>query len=507
MITMLLSIQVKAQIKFPDRLEHASSTSYLIDQNQIKGTHWYVNAKSTRNSITYNKRAIGMLVTWVESGSFITGRYEGANTLDANWQNDANWQKIIAESDTLTYAIYADTTDYSYIAQLAYDADTSTFAWYADTTNFSYYADTSQFSHYADTSNFALYADTCQYSWFSDTSYFSRYADTANFVTYSDTSNIALNANVDSLYFKKNDGNFHSEGTLIYTAYNSLTFFNDIIGFSHNLGYELVVRVYNESGSQIDDGTAVTLDTVFKNGIVTPTIKKAGMGSIDSLQPIGLTTVDIPNESYGIVTLFGQVNGLATDGYGVGDASPLWVGNNGALTATKPSPPNYALLIGYIIYADNDSGSIYVKPSPAKLDPEPHFIADTSNISQAVTINTINVYEYLPFSIAQERDNEGFSIVGDSAQVLVAGHYYMFLGMSFGGNPTTEIWRYGMFKNGTPIYTKSRSTSSSATGDVNVYTYRYLEKNDWISFKIRNQSGTGDPTIIDINFAIDFRHE
>ncbi len=517
MITMLLSIQVKAQIKFPDRLEHASSTSYLIDQNQIKGTHWYVNAKSTRNSITYNKRAIGMLVTWVESGSFITGRFEGANTLDVNWQNDANWQKIIAETDTLTYAVYADTTDYSYIAQLAYDADTATFAWYADTTNFSYYADTSQFAHYADTSGLALYADTSQFSYYADTSNFSLYADTSNFVVYSDTSdfsyysdtsNIALNANVDSVYFKGNTLLGHSEGTLVYdTISNSLVFHNNVANFHHNLGYELVTRVYNQTGEQINNGTPVTLDTTYHNGIITATIHKAGNSSLDSLQPIGMTTVDIPDNDYGIVTIIGTINGLNTSQYGGNDADPIYVGKNGTLTITKPSPPDYALRIGYIGYSDNDSGSIYIKPLPASLDPTPHFIADTSNISQAVTINTINVYEYLPFSIAQIRDNEGFSVVGDSAQVLIAGHYYMFLGMSFGGNPTTEVWRYGVFKNGTPIYTKSRSTSSSATGDVNVYTYRYLEKDDWISFKIRNQSGTGDPTMIDINFNIDFRHE
>lgn len=535
MIAMLSSIQIKGQIKFPDRLEHASSASYLIDQNQIKGTHWYVATKSTRNSITYNKRNIGMLVTWVESGSFITARFEGANTLDVNWQNDANWQKIIAETDTLTYSINADTASYSYIAQLAYDADTSTFAWYADTTNFSYYADTSQFSYYADTSNFAyysdtsqysfyadtsnfaLYADTSQFSWYSDTSNFSIYADTANFVTYSDTanysfysdtSNIALNANVDSIMFKGQSITCHTDGKLVYdTTSMSLVFNNDIANFCHNLGYELVVRVYNESGSQIDDGTAVTLDTVYHNGIVTATIKKAGMASIDSLQPIGITTVDIPNDSYGIVTLLGEVKGLNTSIYGVGDASPLWVSNNGAFTAIKPSPPNYALQIGYIFYADNDSGSIYINPLPVLLDPQPHFNADTSNINQAVTINTINVYEYLPFSMAQIRNNIGFTVVSDSVQVLTSGYYDISLGMSFNGNPTTEIWRYGAFKNGEPIYTKSRSTSSNATGDVSVSSFRYLTKNNWISFKIRNQSSAGDPTVIDINFAIDFRHE
>lgn len=517
MITILLSIQVKAQIKFPDRLEHASSTNYLIDQNQIKGTHWYVNAKSTRNSITYNKRNIGMLVTWVESGSFITARFEGANTLDANWQSDSNWKQLIDENDTLTYSIYADTTNYSYISALAYDADTSTFAWYADTTNFSYYTDTSQFAHYSDTSGLALYSDTSIFAWYADTSYFSRYADTSNFVVYSDTSNfsyyndtsnVALNANVDSIYFKGNTIFGHTDGSLVYdTTSMSLIFHNDISGFHHNLGYELVTRVYNESGGPISNGTVVTLDTVYHNGIVTPTIKNAGMSSLDSLNPVGIVTADIPNNSYGIVTLYGQVNGLNTSVYGVGDASPLWVSYNGTLTGTKPEPPNYALQIGYIIYADNDSGSIYVNPQPAALSPAPHFIADTSNISQTVTINTQNVYEYLPFSLAQIRDNEGFTVVGDSVKVLVSGHYYVNLGMSFNGNPTTEVWRYGVFIGGKPVYTKSRSTSSNATGDVNVFTYRYIEKDTWIAYKIRNQSGAGDPTIIDINFNIDLRHE
>lgn len=464
---------------------HANSSYHLIGEDQIQGTIWSVVDKTARNAIPYDKRKVGMLVTWIESSQYVTERYEGTLLTDPNWQNDSNWKHIIDESDTLnlsTYSLYADTAD---IAFDAYYADTSIVSLYSIQAE---YSDTADFALYADTSNYAIKADS------------SIYVDTALYVKYI--------TDVDSILFNDITDTIHTKGSLNYdNSTQTLIFQNDIEGFNHNLGYELVVRVYNQTGSQIDNGTPITLENIYKNGQITPTIKKAGNSTLDSLVPIGMTTVDIPDASYGIVTMIGSVKIPNTAIYGGVDTQPIYVGKNGTLTITKPVAPDYALRIGYIGYSDNDSGSIYIKPLPPELDPVPHFVADTSNISSAVTINTQNVYEYLPFSLAQERDNAGMTIVGDSVQVQVAGHYNIFLGMSFNGNPTTEIWRYGIFVGGKPAYTKSRSTSSSATGDVNVSCYRYIAKNTWISFKIRNQSSTGDPTIVDINFNIQLFHE
>jgi hypothetical protein len=527
-LIVILSIQIQseAQIKFPDNLEHANSSEPLVDQLQIKGTHWTVINKAARDAIPFDKREIGMLVTWIESGAYVTKRYQGVTAVNGNWTNDANWTKLIDETDTLTYSIYADTTVYSYIAQLAYDADTSTFAWYADTSNFAFYADTSNysfsadtvnfsyyndssfFSDYSDTSNFALYSDTANYAWYADTSNYSFYADTSNYSFYSDTANLALNVNVDSVYFKGIDNENHVPGSLIFhTLTQSLIFHNDILDFNHNLGYELVARVYNESGGQIDNGTVVTLDTIYQNGIPVPTIKRAGKASLDSLIPVGVATVDISDDDYGIITMVGSVSGLNTSTYGIAPGEKIYVGNNGVIQGTKPESPDYSLLIGYMLRVDNDSGSIYVRPEPPKLDPGPHFISDTSNISQSVTINTQDVYEYLPLNLSQTRDNEGFTLTGDSVQVLLSAHYDLTLGMSFQGNPTSEVWRYGIFIDGKPQYTKSRNTTSSSTGDINVISYRYIDAGEWVSWKIKNESGTGDPTIIDMNYQINFRHE
>ena len=536
-LILILSIQIQAeaQIKFPDRLERSNSAYPLVDQLQIKGTHWTVVNKAARDAIPFDKREIGMLVTWIESSAYVTKRYQGVTAVNGNWTNDANWTSLIDETDTLTYSIYADTTAYSYIAQLAYDADTATFAWYADTSNFSYYADTSNFAFYADTvnfsyyndssyfadysdtSNFSLYSDTANYAWYADTSnfalysdtgYFSNYADTSNYSFYSDTANITLNVNTDSIYLNGINDENHVPGTLIYdTLTQTLIFHNDILDFHHNLGYELVVRVYNESGGQIDNGTVVTLDTIYQDGLPMPTIKKAGKASIDSLVPVGMATVDIPNNDYGIVTIIGIVNDLNTSGYGIEPSEPIYVSNDGGIQGTKPEPPDYALLLGYMLKVDNDSGSIYIMPEVPVLQPEPNFISDTSSISQVVTINTQNVYEYIPLNLSQIRENKGFIQVGDSVQALLSANYDLILGMSFQGNPTSEVWRYGIFIDGKPQFTKSRNTTSSSTGDINVISYRYIDAGQWVSWKIKNESGTGDPTIIDMNYQINFRHE
>jgi hypothetical protein len=586
-----------------------------------------------------------MLVTWIEGGAYVTKRYEGVTAVNTNWTNDANWTKLISEVDTLTYTIYSDTSNYSYIAQLAYDADTSTFAWYADTANYSNssldcddihaYIDASLYGTEINCNNIILsltgssnqssvtyqwdgsisgdlgtsnpliaaIAETvtltvtnsvtgCEdtafvvltnnttdptlekfissknindelvlgvfvtnqdadaeysYSWTGtgittsasaqsikvnasgnftatvtnenngcdddaivsvDTSFFDVIADTSNYALYSDTSNVALNVNVDSVYLNGINDENHVPGSLIYdTLTQSLIFHNDLPDFHHNIGYEIIVRVYNESGSQIDNGTVVTLDTIYQDGLPMPTVKKAGKASIDSLVPVGMATVDIPDNDYGIVTIIGIVNDLNTSGYGIEPSEPIYVSNNGEIQGTKPEPPDYALLLGYMLRVDNDSGSIYIMPEVPVLQPEPNFISDTSSVSQVVTINTQDVYEYIPLNLSQVRENKGFIQVGDSVQVLLSANYDLILGMSFQGNPTSEVWRYGIFIDGKPQFTKSRNTTSSSTGDINVISYRYIDAGQWVSWKIKNESGTGDPTIVDMNYQINFRHE
>lgn len=411
MILLILTISIQAQIKFPEYLIHANTTKPLVDQNQIKGTVWSVVDKAARNVIPFDKRHVGMLVSWIENSLYTTKRFQGTTALDVNWTNDANWTNIVDTSSPI---------------------------------------------------------------------------DSINFKSITKTGS-------------------HKEGNLIYdTNTKSLSFQNDIIGFNHNLGYESVLRVYNESGATILNGKFCRIIGSFKDGNkITAKVAMAGNGRQDSAISLGVATTNILNNTYGVITLNGEVKGLNTSGYLFGDL--IYLNHSGLITKIKPEAPLYSVIVGLVLNADNDSGIIYVNPELPIINP--HFHVDTSLIAKVITITTSNVYVKLPVSVPQIRDNEGFLLVGDSVQVLVSGHYIIDLGMSFNGNPATEEWRYGVFINGKPIYTKSRTTTSNGTGDISVKCYRKLTKNQWISFAIMNQGGTGDPEVRDINFNIHFQHE
>lgn len=322
-----------------------------------------------------------------------------------------------------------------------------------------------------------------------------------------DSISIHANTKIDSsLTFAKISKTDYKEGRLYYCdSTKTLLFENDINGFKHNIGYEHVVRVFNNTGFQIDNGKLVTIDSVRINGSIASTVKLAGIYSKDSISGVGMATVDIPNQSFGIVTLFGEVKGLNTSAFN--NAEAIYVDTSGYIRNTKPDPPAFTLRVGYIQYADNDSGQIYMLPGDLGYSKAPNFVADSSGASEVVTINTINIYEYLPLSAAAIRKNFGYTIQGDSVQIVINGDYDVSLAMSFQGNPASETWRYGIFVNNVMKFTKSRTTASSANGDVSATKDIRLYSGDWVSFRIRNESGTGDPTIIDMSYELKYQNE
>lgn len=311
---------------------------------------------------------------------------------------------------------------------------------------------------------------------------------------------------LDSLMFDTIDATVHNEGKLTYDNHTkSLTFYNDIANFNHNLGYEVVVRVYNETGAQIDDGSVVTVSGTYQNGSRVPTVMLAGNAGIDSLRGIGIATVDIPDNNYGIVTLLGEIRGLNTAAYSSTDAAPIWVGTAGALIDTSPPPPNFSLRAGYVIYCDNDSGSVFIQPAPVSYDPSPHISGDSSRMSYDLAI-TQNVFSYLPISHTITAHDFGFTVVGDSVLCDVSGFVTIALNSSYIGNVQSDIWRMGIFLETIEQNSVSRSTSGTDTGNSTCIATISVDAGEYISFKMTNESATRNPTINDLSYEIIFLH-
>lgn len=77
-----------------------------------------------------------------------------------------------------------------------------------------------------------------------------------------------------------------------------------------------------------------------------------------SAKTIGVVTADITNNSTGYVALLGELHDFDTSAFS--DGNTLWLSATvaGGMTATRPSAPNHAVLIGFVVYSHANNGKI-----------------------------------------------------------------------------------------------------------------------------------------------------
>ena len=141
-------------------------------------------------------------------------------------------------------------------------------------------------------------------------------------------------------------------GRLFY-ANGSLNFYNDEADVTLQIGEEQWVRVRNISGSTILNGSVVYVSGAQGQ---RPTIELASNISHTTSHVIGIATHDIENNSNGIVTITGLVNGVDTSSFTEGDE--LYLGATaGSLTNIKPTAPTHAVELAVVVFSGNN-GSI-----------------------------------------------------------------------------------------------------------------------------------------------------
>lgn len=150
----------------------------------------------------------------------------------------------------------------------------------------------------------------------------------------------------------------YAEGRVFYdSTAHTLNYYNDNSQMSVNIGQEQIVRVRNQTGSTIPDGTVVYISGATGQ---TPLVTKAIATSYTTADVIGVTTTDITNNGFGYVTINGTVNGLDTSAFSDGAAVYLSASVAGAYTATEPVAPNYSIQIGVITYSHGVNGKLLV---------------------------------------------------------------------------------------------------------------------------------------------------
>jgi len=152
----------------------------------------------------------------------------------------------------------------------------------------------------------------------------------------------------------------HSPGLVYWDADNgTLSVMADITDVVLQVGQESYLRVYNDSGADIDDG-----DVVYISGAeaVTghPTIELAQADTFATSLVAGVATSDILDGTEGLITTEGVVRGLNTLAWSAGDDIYLDPSVAGGMTNVEPSIPDFVVKIGVVGLDSATDGTVII---------------------------------------------------------------------------------------------------------------------------------------------------
>lgn len=137
-------------------------------------------------------------------------------------------------------------------------------------------------------------------------------------------------------------------------------------GTTLQVGQEQLIRVTNNSGASINDGTAVmATGTLGNSGRIT--VAKANLTQANAKFLLGVVTETIANGADGFVTAFGKVRGIQTNGVNYGetwvDGDVLYVkdSGNGALTKVMPIYTQVKLPVAIVVSSHSTNGTLFVR--------------------------------------------------------------------------------------------------------------------------------------------------
>lgn len=208
----------------------------------------------------------------------------------------------------------------------------------------------------------------------------------------------------------------YGEGKLFYDhTDHSLAYYNESENVTVNIGREELLRVYNNTGSVIDNGKLVYVNGAY-DGWPTVTMAQADTYA-KSQATIGMATESIGAGEYGYICVNGIVHDLNMSAYAAGTLLYLSATTPGGITDVMPLQPNYVVKIGTCISASATIGEVHVDIE--KLPWYPSF--EVRNVSSSVTLPTTPTILMLP-TVAY---NDGFTYDAETGILtfLSSGNY------------------------------------------------------------------------------------
>ena len=152
----------------------------------------------------------------------------------------------------------------------------------------------------------------------------------------------------------------YAEGRVWYdSTEKALAFYNDSSALAVHVGQDLIVKVINNTGSTIPNGSPVYV-TGTSSGQTYPNIALARADVAATCAVIGLTNGAIANGAFGYVTAQGIIDNVNTGTFTVGQVLYLSPYSAGQLMNTIP-PTGITVQVGVVTFVNSSTGHIYVK--------------------------------------------------------------------------------------------------------------------------------------------------
>ena len=162
--------------------------------------------------------------------------------------------------------------------------------------------------------------------------------------------------NVNSIHFDIAPTATLVEGDLSWNATDKTLNVKTDTDTTIQVGQEMVLRVYNNSGVTLSNGQVVYIDGATSD---RPTVSLANANKWETSQKtIGIVTADILDTEEGFVTVFGLVRDLDTNGMSAGDT--IWLDTtDGGFVNSAPSAPNFLIEVGTILTVHLTEGIVF----------------------------------------------------------------------------------------------------------------------------------------------------
>lgn len=207
------------------------------------------------------------------------------------------------------------------------------------------------------------------------------------------------------------------EGKLYYDTLFKTLACNIDTDVTLQIGQEMQLYCYNNSGSPITNGSVVYISGGY-NGY--PTIALASAASEATSFVVGVVTnASIANGAYGLVTAFGHVNDLNTNSWNVGDVLYLDATTPGALTNTAPSAGGIDVKVARVMKKDSSTGRIFVNVRQLmKLTDLGDVTISTPTLDQVLRYNGTEWVNSNPVAASA---SSGISFFMDDTTILATG--------------------------------------------------------------------------------------